>query len=95
MEAAGFEAGGGIVDVGAVLAPVVGVGLVVGVGFMFLLGFDDEEAVFTRGVFGLVPLLFVVADEAVFECPVFWVGRAVVVEFVGPDEVVGSGWVFR
>ena len=92
VEAAGFEAGGGIFDGWAVGSPVGATGLVVRIGFVFFFCFYDEEAVLAAGVFGLVPLLFVVADEAVFIGPILWIGWAVVGEFVGPDEVVGF-WV--
>ena len=70
-----------------------GVGSEIGVRLSLAFAFNDEEAVFTEGVVGLVPLEFFVADKALFVGPVGGVRAAVLVELVRPDEFVPLGRV--
>lgn len=59
-----------------------------GVGMFFLPAFNNQHAVFAIGVFRLVPLRFLIADETVFVIPFGRVRTAVFVEFVVPDEFI-------
>ena len=63
-------------------------GSLMGVGMFFLPAFNNQHAVFAIGVFRLVPLRFLVADETVFVIPFGRVRTAVFVEFVVPDEFI-------
>ena len=59
-----------------------------GIGVFFLFAFNNQHAVLAPGVFRLVPLFLLVADESVFVIPLGGVRAAVLVELVVPDEFV-------
>ncbi len=52
---------------------------------MLATGLNDQHPAAANGVFALVVLQFVVADETALVAPVGLVGRAVLVELVVPD----------
>ena len=53
-------------------------------------GFENQDAVATNGVPGLIPLQFPVAGESVLELPALRIGRTVSVKLVGPDKLPRS-----
>src|SRR5207249_4843059 len=72
------------------LSPVVAAGAVGGIPVPLLPALDDEHAVFDARVLeplARVVLALAVADEALLVGPLRRIGRAVVVELVGPDEL--------
>ena len=53
--------------------------------------FDHQHALVANGIFRLIPLPFLVADEAPLVIPVGRARRAIGVEFVGPDQLPRFG----
>jgi hypothetical protein len=66
--------------------PVARLSVEVRIGDTFTPGLDDQEAVGDAGIFRLVPLQLVVADEAVLERPVLRFRLVSAVELVRPGE---------
>jgi len=85
VQAARDEAGGGVINIFTAGGPASAAGDIAGIGFVFRTGFDDEQTIRTPGVFGLIPLQFLIAHEATLVTPIRGVGRTILVEFIVPD----------
>ena len=75
--APGDQASRGIVDGLTFLPPVVAAFDIAGIRFLLASGLDDQDAVLTVSIFGLIPLQLMIAYKAFFEAPAGGIGGAV------------------
>lgn len=84
----GLDGGSGVFGCWTALAPIVAVGIVVGIIHGFHLASDGQKTVSAHSVGRLIPLVLFVTYETVLMAPESRVGGTVLVEFVLPDQGV-------